>query len=379
MKPSGTPVPKKYPRSLKSVQVELLHSNNSTLLDKIIVFDDKKMSKPYKTVERILNRSGTKNEIVIPRNEIQSEFKDCILINRGDLGLSIYENPPEDWQREHRSNGEANDDLVNSYMMLLSRLSTNFMCRTQQDLNVIVDKLKVGKSGKFIQKIAEYQFLNHRALFETYTNGMTWEKRESEPTDIPKISKTLVPRKIRSSLLHNNLEFSKIEVENLNLPSEGYIEITTKLGNTYYFVLYNKPIHKFSNVIFPIHKPGHWALIHINFKKFKIQHYDSMYYKLESKVFSELKKYIKASFEYTYPNIPSTPYMKKWSNVDYSTYNPKVTPKQTGIDCGFFIMEMAKYLVLGWKITKNNPNKKDMANIRRRCVYELYEYCLLKI
>lgn len=381
IEPKGKTVDPKYPLSLEELDRKMRSKKEkASLKDAFIKHDDQAIRYPVNLVNELLDKKKPPNETVLPDVRFHDMYRSDIRFDRGDLGLSIYHSVPASWKKSERQLGYANDDLVNAYMMLLSKVNPQFRFRTQQDLHVIVDKLNVGSKGIFIDDIAEYQFKKERALFKNSVNGKYWKEVIDKPstTEIPK---TTLPKKMRSDLLNEKFEFDESDLKDLTLPDEGYVAIETKAEITHYYSITHKPEPQYRHIVFPVHKEGegHWALIHIDFENFTIQHFDSLYFSLDLKYFVELQKYIKSSLKLTYPTFDSRKYMKRFSNIDYSKSDPKVTPKQQGVDCGFFIMEMAKYLALGWKITSSTPNKKDMANIRRRCVYELHQYCLLKV
>lgn len=380
--PQGNPVPENYPMTLQEIQTEMPQWSSNDWETKILKnnTDDELHKGPNNLVNnRILNLDKQGNVVVIPDKKFLERYrKNSIGIWRKELALSVMHNPPDEWHRDGRTNGYADDDLVNSYMLLLSRNVPNFLANTSNDIDFIVKKSTVGVRG-FINGFAKFLFTNSKALFQKKRNGTLWIKHREKPTG-KKLLKERLPHQMRVKLLNKKLSFTEEETKHLNLPDEAYIKIKTQAGNRYYFKIQEEVLPTHRVVVFPKHKPEdyHWALVVINFEKFTIEHYDSMYVGLEKKVFTMVLEYIKTSFENIY-NMDSSEYMKQWKFVDYSKWKPKVTPLQRGVDCGFFVMEMAKYIAFNWKITKNKPNKLDFVKIRRRCIYELHQYCLLKI
>lgn len=379
--PRGNPVPENYPMSLTQIQSDMVTWNSNDWKTKILKNreDDELHRGPNNLVNRILNEDKQGKALVIPETTFMTRYpKDSIAIMRKDLFLSIIHNPPAKWSRADRTNGMADDDLVNSYMRLLNRNIPNFSAYSHNDLDVIVNKSKVGAAG-FIDGFSKYLFKGDKALFKKKNNGTFWVKHREKPSGT-KIPKETLPKDMRTQLLSNKLTFTEVEIRDLALPNDGYVKIKTQAGNRYYFQIQQEVKHIHRVVVFPKHKPAelHWALVVINFENFTIEHYDSIYSNLEIKVFTMVLNYIKSSFEH-FCSMDSSVYMRQWKFVDFSRWKTKVTPLQNGIDCGFFVMEMAKYIALNWKITKTKPNKNDFEKIRRRCIYELHQYCLLKV
>ena len=138
---------------------------------------------------------------------------------------------------------------------------------------------------------------------------------------------------------------------------------------------------RYKKLLFPLHKSdfNHWALLVIDFSDKIIKFYDSLYDEIPSTLFGEIKSYIYVSYIQQCPTLDSEEYMKDWNEIDFGSLDVKVTPKQSGVDCGFFVMEIAKYIAMDWEITVNKPNKNDMEKIRERCVWELKNLKLLNI
>lgn len=377
--PFGQTIDKKYPYDIDTLD-KIIKENKMSLKEQIITSDDVRLESPKNVVMQILDKKKKKDEIVVPHSRFQS-LQNIILFKRSEIGLSVLDDVPKTWQRNDRIVGYANDDLVNAYMILMSRLNAKISFRTQQDLDVIIHKLEVGKKRSYVNGIAKYQFQTRRALFEK-KNDVIWKETDDKPS-VVKLHRTIVSKDIRSKLLSGQLKFKKEEIERFSLPETGYIEIMTQTGLSRFFSIVQKlPTPIYDRVIFPVHKNDHWALICIDFTRFTIEHFDSLYKPLNMKTFIELKKYIKSALDCVSTSGSENmkvKYMRKFYQIDYSKVSPHVTPRQTGVDCGFFIMEMAKYLCLGWKITAKHPSSKDMEHIRKRCVYELHQQCLLKI
>lgn len=142
-----------------------------------------------------------------------------------------------------------------------------------------------------------------------------------------------------------------------------------------------KPL--FSKIFIPVHKKSflHWALLVVDFSKKRIEFYDSLYDKVPHALFDEIKSYIVLCYMKQFPEDADDieDYMEEWTVIDFGALAVKVTPQQSGVDCGFFVMELAKYIAMNWEITADKPNKDDMKKIRERCVWELKNLQLLNV
>lgn len=63
---------------------------------------------------------------------------------------------------------------------------------------------------------------------------------------------------------------------------------------------------------------------------------------------------------------------KKYWVIDGVQQNNPITPQQRdAVSCGFFVMECAKYICMGWRITGNSPDHNDIEKIRYRHIHEV--------
>lgn len=146
----------------------------------------------------------------------------------------------------------------------------------------------------------------------------------------------------------------------------------------------------YEKIIFPRHLDwGHWGLIVVDLKNLQIEYYDSMRQACDPKIFKRLLTYISASYRRQFNfgddanpedvDLLVDSFITQFKKIDYSLCNPPVTPLQTGVDCGYYVMEMAKYIAKGWKITANQPKAANMKYIRERCIFELKYQTLLLV
>ena len=118
---------------------------------------------------------------------------------------------------------------------------------------------------------------------------------------------------------------------------------------------------------------GHWGLIVINLEDIRIEYYDSLRQKCDKNIFKRLRRYVAESYRRQVDPPKDKPSLHddfadnflNFEIIDYSLCDPPVTPKQHGVDCGFFVMEMAKYIA---KVGKSHKptSSSIMSRVRER-------------
>jgi hypothetical protein len=138
----------------------------------------------------------------------------------------------------------------------------------------------------------------------------------------------------------------------------------------------------YDQLVLPWSKEIHWALVRVNFRTKTIEHYDSLAWVADRDVLETVKKYIELCYVKQATQNADLDYIEGWEIIDFSDtkrFPKNEIPKQdNAVDCGFFVMEIAKFMALGWPITKKQPYKKSIPFVRKRCIFELANNMLLK-
>ncbi|KAF9229640.1 cysteine proteinase [Gyrodon lividus] len=140
------------------------------------------------------------------------------------------------------------------------------------------------------------------------------------------------------------------------LQGEGY-ERARLAKWTKKFDIFSKDI-----ILIPInHSNSHWTGAAINFRRKRIESYDSM--NLDRRqVFKGLRRYL----ELEHQNKKKEPL----DLTDWEDYDPEDTPQQeNGYDCGVFTCQFLEALSRGEDVF--NFSQKDMTYLRRRMIWEI--------
>ncbi|XP_006454775.1 hypothetical protein AGABI2DRAFT_198348 [Agaricus bisporus var. bisporus H97] len=116
-------------------------------------------------------------------------------------------------------------------------------------------------------------------------------------------------------------------------------------------------------ILIPVnHNNAHWTAAAINFRRKRVESYDSMGM-AKSIVFSHLRKYLDAEHR----NKKKTPF----DFTGWQDYAPDdVTPQQeNGYDCGVFTCQFLEALSRGEEMFRFT--QQDMAYLRRRMIWEI--------
>jgi hypothetical protein len=354
-------------------------------------------------VERILDTSKAEKknpEIVIPQFKYRND-KTLVPIDDIRLIHMIYtskKNVPRKIVTNKYQLGFANDDLVNEYLKLLSQLTNNVKSFTS---HVFTDYILLQKcNGKPQDTDSKFPALlfrkNTHALFRP-ADYVFWKVSDKCPSKGKEIKDTfkdlrrklygfVKQKRLIRKINDNLIIMDSNDLKNAKLHLNAYYAFETLDAGTIYVQLQFKPYFVSKKVLFPVHQTrgyDHWTLLYLNFRHNQLEYYDSLPSEesnnFEEQVFKQTRQYVRVCFKKTYPFIKPKYFMKNLKDINYSQYDEQVIPVQEGVDCGFFVMELAKFISFGWKIDKDTPSAQNMCQVRKRCIFELWERCLLKV
>jgi len=143
----------------------------------------------------------------------------------------------------------------------------------------------------------------------------------------------------------------------------------------------------YETVLYPAHdsEKMHWTLLCIHFEgnEILLDYLDSLHFRCPSQMQEQFEHYLYQDYKRNVKQsrLPATlQNFKDMFNITLIQSKTTQLPmKQEGVDCGFFVMEMAKYKRLDWNITRRQPDKNDMTKVRERIMFELKTGIVLKI
>ena len=140
-------------------------------------------------------------------------------------------------------------------------------------------------------------------------------------------------------------------------------------------------VHNF--IVIPINRENnHWALFVVDTRKQEYIYLDSLHNSAEDvdiyqssgsgthetvNLFEVVAQFLANTFQH---ETKQTMDFYSWTRIDKG--KNKSCPKQIDFrNCGYFVCEFAKYVMMQWQITKTSPSASMMDALRTRIVYEL--------
>jgi len=261
---------------------------------------------------------------------------------------------------------------INSILDLLDNLKL-FNKSYREEFELILDEENANLDEQLLRKVYK-----SGSSYSHSRRDIIWATKLDTKIGKPKNNGPWPKGYANSDLINMYFNFLEDEFEDLSgrqtyeiskLKDEDFKWLLKpKRKRSIFFMENGEPRKK--KVIFPANiNDNHWGLFYINFEYYSIYYYDSLLTEIPDNLDTKILYYIKLAFKKQYKNEDKDvkEYMDRWTVYNMTSSSPK----QSDVHCGFFVMEMAKYIALNWKIDNKSPSDNDMLEIRKRCIFEL--------